>query len=104
MKLLESGREQERVASIEAAVERVRAARSGDAVRVKIVARDGAVVYDSATTGDIDAWEAEWRLQKRRIASPGSVRECPHENPGCTEENLCVECKIDKERDRASPA
>ena len=100
VKLYESGREQERVRSIEDAIERVREARSEAPVCVKIVARDGSVVYDSKTTGDIDTWESEWRLQKRRITSSGPVHECPHENPGCTEERLCVECKIDKERER----
>lgn len=100
VKLYESGREQERVRSIEDAVERVREARSAEPICVKIVARDESVVYDSEATGDIDAWEAEWRLQKRRIAA-GSVHECPHQNPGCSEENLCVECKIDRERERA---
>ncbi len=104
VKLYESDRERERVASIEAAIERVREARSEDAVSVKIVARDGSVVYDSATTGDIDAWAAEWRLAKRRLDSADPVHECPHGNPGCTEEGLCVECKIDKEKERAAPA
>ena len=104
VKLYENDRERERVGSIEDAIERVREARSEQAVCVKIVARDGSVVYDSETTGDIDTWEAEWRLQKRRITSSGSVRECPHENPGCTDESLCVECKIDKERERAGAA
>ena len=104
VKLYESARERERVESIEAAVERVREADPEDPICVKIVARDGSVVYDSEATGDIDAWEAEWRLQKRRIAAAGSVHECPHENPGCTEESLCVECKIDRERERAGAA
>lgn len=104
VKLYESERERERVGSIEDAIERVRETDSEEPICVKIVARDGSVVYDSESTGDIDAWEAEWRLQKRRIAAAGPVHECPHESPGCTEESLCVECKIDRARERAGAA
>ncbi|NHN49733.1 hypothetical protein G9464_19370 [Halostella sp. JP-L12] len=103
VKLYETSRETETVGSIPEAIEAVRAARSSDTVCEKIVTRDDTVVYSSDRNGDIDDWAAEWRTQKRRLsASSEPVHQCPYQNPGCTDEEPCVQCQMDAQAERYS--
>ncbi|GAA0667358.1 hypothetical protein ACFQDG_17600 [Natronoarchaeum mannanilyticum] len=100
--LYETRRESERVASIEDAIDRIENSRSPDAVCEKIVTRDDTVVYDSTRNGSIEDWAAEWRLERKRLSASEDVRACPHESPGCTAEDLCLQCTMDRQIERHS--
>jgi hypothetical protein len=103
--LYETSRETETVRTIGDAIEAVRAARSTDSVCEKIVTRDDEVVYSSDRNGDIDDWAAEWRTQKRRLsASSEPVHQCPYQNPGCTDESRCIQCRMDAQAERYGEA
>jgi len=100
--LYETRRESERVASIEDAIERIADSQDPDAVCEKIVTRDDAVVYDSTRNGSIEDWAAEWRLERERLSASEDVHACPHESPGCTAEDLCLQCTMDRQIERHS--
>jgi hypothetical protein len=102
VKLYETDRERERVGSIEDAVAVVEDARHDDTVCEKIVARDGTVVYSSDRHGSIEDWAAEWRLERKRLSESDPVHACPHENSGCTPEDLCLQCTMDRQIERHS--
>ncbi|HMB50277.1 MAG TPA: hypothetical protein VKM69_06400 [Natronoarchaeum rubrum] len=100
--LYETRRERERVASIEDAVELIADSEPSDAVCRKIVTRDDTVVYDSTRNGSIENWAAEWRLERERLSASEDVHACPHESPGCTAEDLCLQCAMDRQIERHS--
>lgn len=103
VKLYETDRETERVATIEDAIDRVKAVRSTDTICEKIVTRDDEVVYSSDRHGTIEDWEAQWNLERRALSSSGDVgHRCPYRNAGCVEDELCVKCKMDKQIARFS--
>ena len=65
------------------------------ATSVKIIDKDGEVVFDSFDM-NIDDWETEWRHAKRRMSVDVEEYECPYDNVACFADDLCVRCKMDK--------
>ncbi|SNZ17652.1 hypothetical protein SAMN06269185_3071 [Natronoarchaeum philippinense] len=99
--LYETRRERERVRSIEDAIEVV-AECSDDPVCMKIVTRDDTVVYDSTRNGSIEDWAAEWRLERERLSTSEEVHVCPHDSAGCTADDRCLQCTMDRQIERHS--
>jgi len=64
----------------------------------KIENRDGEIVFNSDKMS-IDAWETEWRQQKRRLSVETEDHVCPYDNVGCIFDDLCVQCKMDAVQD-----
>lgn len=64
----------------------------------KIENRDGEIVFNSDKMS-IDAWETEWRQQKRRLSVETEDHVCPYDNVGCIFDDLCVQCKMDAVED-----
>lgn len=91
-------RERIRCRSFEEAIETVKAERSAAAV-VEIVGKDGEVVFDSVDM-DIEDWEVEWRHAMRRLSVDVEDRECPHGNVACFADDRCIECQMDRMRER----
>ncbi|WP_276255545.1 hypothetical protein [Halomontanus rarus] len=93
--LLDDGGETERItcSSYERAIELVKENR-GTVTVVKIVDRDGDVVFTSAEM-DIETWETEWRHAKRRLSVDVEEYDCPYDNRACFADDLCVQCQMD---------
>lgn len=66
---------------------------------VKIENREEEIVFTSEEM-DIDQWETEWRLAKRRSSVDVEDYECPYGSVGCFADDLCVQCKMDKAQDK----
>lgn len=66
----------------------------------KIINRDDEVVF---TTEDmeIDVWESVWRKQKRQLSVSTEDYQCPYDNISCFRDDLCVQCKMDKQQNQA---
>jgi hypothetical protein len=62
---------------------------------VKIESRDGEIMYSSQKM-NLDEWEKHWRMEKKRAITEGDDRECPYGNVACFEDDICVECKMDR--------
>lgn len=92
----DGGRERIRCTSYEGAIEAARDARPANEV-VEIVGSDGDVVFDS-TDMELDDWAVEWRRARRRLSVDVEERECPHDDPACFADDLCVRCQIDAVR------
>ena len=93
-----SGTEEIRCGSYESAIERVREHQHA-VTAVKIVDRDGTVVFSSADM-DIDDWERNWVREKRRQSVQVEAYECPYDSVSCFADDLCVQCRIDKVREQ----
>ncbi|WP_157972655.1 hypothetical protein [Haloprofundus halophilus] len=96
LELYETTRKRTKVGSIAEAIPLVKKARQGESVCQKIISRDGTVVYNSDRNGDIEHWEAEWKLEMKGLSSSKTVRRCPYLNSGCVGDDLCMECLMDK--------
>lgn len=94
--VLEEKRGRERIdcGSYEHAIETARDNLSTQNV-VKIESKEGEIMYSSERM-NLDEWEKHWRMEKKRALVEGDDRECPYGNSACFEDDLCVECKIDK--------
>jgi hypothetical protein len=62
---------------------------------VKIKSRDGEIVFNS-NEHDLDRWEREFRMAKRRMEHGDTEYICPHDISQCEPDNLCVRCRIEK--------
>lgn len=92
--LSDTGRRDRReCSSYEAAIETVKET-APSATVVKIVDRDGEVVFTSAEM-DIHDWESEWRTAKRRLSVDVEAYDCPHDSVACFADDHCVPCQID---------
>ncbi|WP_155120422.1 hypothetical protein [Haloprofundus marisrubri] len=96
LKLYKANRIEKKVSSIRSAIPIVKEAQSGPSVCQKIITRDDTVVYNSDRNGDIEHWEAEWKLEMRAASGSDPVRRCPYQNSGCVGDDLCMECLMDK--------
>ncbi|SDZ77430.1 hypothetical protein SAMN04488065_0210 [Haloplanus vescus] len=95
--LLDSGRERRDCRSYEDAIDLVKEALEPGRV-AKIENREGDIVFTSSEMS-IDAWEVEWRQQKRRLSVDTEEHVCPHDNVGCVFDDRCVQCKMDAVQD-----
>jgi len=91
--LLDTDRERRDCQSYEEAIAVVKAELTPETV-AKIENREGEIVFTS-TEMSIDAWEVEWRQQKRRLSVETEAHVCPYDNVGCIFDDLCVQCKMD---------
>jgi len=95
--LLDTDRERRDCQSYEEAIAVVKEELAPGTV-AKIENRDGEIVFTSSEMS-IDAWEVEWRQQKRRLSVETEDHVCPYDNVGCIFDNLCVQCKMDAVQD-----
>ena len=65
------------------------------ATAVKIEDRDGEIVFTSDEM-EIEQWEIQWKHAKRRLSVDVDEYECPYDNVACFEDDLCVQCQMDK--------
>ncbi len=61
----------------------------------KIVDRDGDVVFTSADM-KLKDWVSEWEHAKRSLSVNVDEYDCPYDNIACFDDDLCVQCKMDK--------
>jgi hypothetical protein len=95
--LLDTERERRDCQSYEEAIALVKEELTHRTV-AKIKNRDGEIVFNSDKMS-IDAWETEWRQQKRRLSVETEDHVCPYDNVGCIFDDLCVQCKMDAVQD-----
>ena len=84
-----------KVNSISNAIEKIKENQSPKTVSTKI-SLDGEIVYFSDRHGDIENWESEWVRQKRVMSLDKSTRDCSYGVEYCYENDLCMQCQIDK--------
>lgn len=65
----------------------------------KIINRDDEVVFTSEDM-EIDVWESVWRKQKKQLSVNTEKYECPYDNISCFRDDLCVQCKMDKQQNK----
>lgn len=65
----------------------------------KIIDRDDEVVFTSEDM-DIDVWESVWEQEKRRLSADTEEYNCPYDNISCFVDDLCVQCKMDKQQNQ----
>ena len=65
----------------------------------KIIDRDDEVVFSSEDM-EIDVWESVWRKQKKQLSASTDKYECPYDNVSCFRDDLCVQCKMDKQQNQ----
>jgi hypothetical protein len=94
----DGARERHDVHSYEAAIELVKE-RAGPETVCKIEGHEGQVVFDSQELA-IENWEKEWRREKRRLSVDVDEHECPYDAVGCVADDLCVQCKMDRQQQR----
>jgi hypothetical protein len=69
--------------------------REQSSTATKIEDRDGEIVFTSDSM-DIDDWEREWKNAKRSLSAEVESHECPYDSKSCIEDDLCVQCRMDK--------
>jgi hypothetical protein len=83
------------VSSVSEAISEIKSDSNPKVVDSKIIL-EGEVVYYSDKHGDIENWETEWNRQKRLLSVDESLRDCPHNHTSCYEDDLCMDCQLDK--------
>lgn len=73
--------------------------RQYDVTVVKIIDRDDKVVFSSDDM-EIDVWENVWKKEKKRLSVDTEEYNCPYDNISCFIDDLCVQCKMDKQQNK----
>ena len=99
VRLLDDPRSSENIpcSSYEEAIDIVKQ-RQQEVTVVKIIDRNDEIVFSSEDV-DIDVWERVWRKEKMRLSVDVEEYECPYDNISCFIDDLCVQCKMDKQQE-----
>jgi hypothetical protein len=98
--LRDDNRERIDVSSVDEAISTVKRSLKNPAVARKIEV-DGEILYHSERNGDIKEWERAYKRARTTMGTTESVYECPYDNPGCYENDYCIECQMDRAADSA---
>jgi hypothetical protein len=90
-----------RVNSISNAIDEIKSKPNTPPHTTKILV-DDEVLYFSKRHGEIERWEKEWERQKRKMSLSENTHDCPHGEDACFKNDLCIECKMDKAKERAA--
>lgn len=82
------------VQSVSEAIETVKS--KSDRPSCSKIILDEEVVYNSNRNGSIGDWEVEWDRAKRAMSVSETAYDCPHGIIGCCEDDLCLDCQMDK--------
>ena len=74
-------------------------AKQATATAVKIIDRDGDIVFTTATM-EIDEWERIWREEMSRTHTEIPINDCPYDDIACVGDDLCGQCEINAFRER----